>query len=129
MGLKHMQEASIPPTRLNPALSTQVEYVILKALEKRRMDRYPDILTFIQELQANPVAQMRASTRGPANSLTLVGETKEQYLNEGIRFYSLKRYNEALAAYEQALCLDSHFADAYFGKGNALYSLGRYREA
>jgi len=129
MGLKHMHETPIPPTWLNPNLPLQMEHVILKALEKRRINRYPDVLTFIQELQALPVTQTHISIRRGANALTLVGKTKEQYLNEGIQLYSLGRYREALAAFEKALHLDPHFADALFVKGNALYFLERYEDA
>jgi serine/threonine protein kinase len=107
MGLKHMQESPIRPRLLNSSVPSQIEHVILKALEKRRINRYPDVITLIEELQ----------------------KTKEQYLNEGNELYSLARYREALAAYEQALHLDSHFVNAYLGKGNALYALSRYEEA
>jgi len=129
MGLMHMRETPIPPTWLNPNLPPQMDRVLLKTLEKRRINRYPDVLTFIQELQALPVTRTHVLTRRRANTLTLKGKTKEQHLSEGIQFYSLGQYREALTAYEQALRLDPHFADAHFGKGNALYFLGRYEEA
>ena len=129
MGLKHMQESPIPPTRLNPNLPPQMERVILKALEKRRINRYPDVLTFIRELQALLVTQTHISIQRQANTLTRADKTKEQYLNEGIQLYRLGWYEEALAAFEQALRLDPHFADALFGKGNALYFLKRYEDA
>jgi serine/threonine protein kinase len=128
MGLKHMQEHPIPPTRLNPNLPPHIEHAVLKALEKRRINRHPNILIFLQELQGFPAAHIRTSTRNLANSLTLV-ETKEQHLSEGLQLYSLGRYIEALAAYERALSFDPNFADAYFGKGNTLYFLKRYEEA
>lgn len=129
IGLKHMQETPIPPTWLNPNLPPQMEHVILKALEKRRINRYPDVLTFIQELQAFPVAPMSMLTRQQASSPLLLRKTKEQYWEEGIQFYSRGQYREALAAFEQALRLDPHFADAYFGKGNAFYFMKRYEDA
>ncbi len=129
MGLKHMRESPIPPTWLNPDLPPQMERVILKALEKRRINRYPDVLTFIRELQALLVTQTHISIRRQANSLTRADKTKEQYLNEGIQLYRLGWYEEALATFEQALRLDPHFADALFSKGNALYFLKRYEDA
>ena len=36
---------------------------------------------------------------------------------------------EALAAYEQAIRLDSNYADAYNNKGNTLKTLKRHEEA
>jgi serine/threonine protein kinase len=128
MGLRHMREAPIPPTRLNPNLPAQVDYVILKALEKRRINRYSDVLTFIQELQTL-ATRTPVLTRRRANTLVVIEKTKERHLNEGIQFYLLGLYWEALAAFEQTLRLDPHFAYAYFAKGNALYFLGRYEDA
>ncbi len=56
-------------------------------------------------------------------------KTKEQWLEEGNALDDLKRYEEALAAYEQALRLDPNFAFAYYNKGVTLERLGRKREA
>jgi serine/threonine protein kinase len=129
MGLKHIQEIPVPPTWLNPNLPRHMEHVILKALEKRHINRYPDVLTFIQELQALLVTQTHISTRRRADTLTFADKTKEQYLNEGIQLYTIGRYREALAVFEQALRLDPHFGEALFCKGNALYFLKRYEDA
>jgi tetratricopeptide (TPR) repeat protein len=51
------------------------------------------------------------------------------YIGKGAALRSLKRYNEALAAYEQAIRLDPKSAHAHIGKGNALTELKRYDEA
>lgn len=37
---KHIQEQPLPPSRLNPAISPQVEQVVLRALEKNPQDRF-----------------------------------------------------------------------------------------
>ena len=47
----------------------------------------------------------------------------------GIALSGLRRWEEALAAHEQALALRSDFADAHIGRGNALYALTRYTDA
>ena len=40
--------------------------------------------------------------------------TKKHWLNEGDAYYREKRYDEALAAYDHAIELDPHYADAYY---------------
>jgi len=56
-------------------------------------------------------------------------KTKEQWLTEGNTLRNLKRYEEALADYEQAIRLDPNFADAYNSKGAILNDLKRHEEA
>ncbi len=56
-------------------------------------------------------------------------KTKEEWNREGVYLYSLKRFEEALAAYEQAIRLDPNFAIAYSNKGTALNYLKRFEEA
>src|SRR6266702_724621 len=56
-------------------------------------------------------------------------KTKEDWLKEGDNLHALKRYEEALAAYEQAIRLDSNNAYAYINKGIILRNLKRYEEA
>jgi serine/threonine protein kinase len=126
MGWKHMQESPFPPRQLNPDLPQQIENAILKALNKRRIDRYPDIQAFIQALQIPPVAQMQVPVR---NQIKFISRAAEQYVNEGEWLSTHGRLQEALAAYEQALHLDPYHADAYVGKGDVLSWLGHYEEA
>src|SRR5260221_721836 len=56
-------------------------------------------------------------------------KTKEEWIREGNALNGLKRYEEALAAYEQAIRLDPNYTYAYLFKGNALSDLKRYEEA
>jgi len=58
-----------------------------------------------------------------------VQKTKEQWLEEGKRLRNRKRYEEALAAYEQAIRIDPNNALAYSNKGYILYELKMYEEA
>jgi tetratricopeptide (TPR) repeat protein len=55
-------------------------------------------------------------------------KTVEDWMKVGA-LYSLKRYEEALAAFEQAIRLDPNYISAHFGKSDALYNLGRFEEA
>ncbi|SRR6266487_566262 len=52
-----------------------------------------------------------------------------EWLEEGIALDALKRYEEAIVAYDQAIHLYPNYAPAYHNKGVALYLLKRYEEA
>ena len=56
-------------------------------------------------------------------------KTKEKWVNEAADLINSKRFEEALAAAEQALRLDPNYAPAYIDKGSALYNLKRYQDA
>src|SRR5260221_14047448 len=58
-------------------------------------------------------------------------KTKEQWLEEGkvLMFYAPIRYEEALAAFEQAIPLDPNSGLAYRLKGRDLHPLKRHEEA
>jgi tetratricopeptide (TPR) repeat protein len=77
-------------------------------------------------IKSKPQAQIETRDK---ETQSVPQKTKEQWLNEGIALYDLKRYDEALVAYEQAIRLDPNFAIAYYGKGVALRNLKRYDEA
>src|SRR5229473_931592 len=62
-------------------------------------------------------------------SRTIKDLLKKERLEEGVTLSDFKRYEEELAAYEQAIRLDPNYVHAYNGKGNALSDLSRYEEA
>lgn len=72
-----------------------------------------------------------ASRIGAAIKAMLItrAEMKEEKLEEGNALYNLKRYEEALVSYEQAIRLDPNDSTIYYRKGFALESLERYTEA
>ncbi len=118
---------------------------ILKAMAKQRADRYPDIAGFITALKASTTEQAQAlgtpeaeiptvlstrvSTLVQTSSPGVSQRSKEQWMQEGNTLRGLKRSQEALAAYEQAIRLDPSYALAYYNKGNALRDLLHYQEA
>src|SRR5260370_953988 len=88
----------IPPSTLNPLVPPHIEQAILKALSERHTDRHEDVVTFINALE----------------------KTAQRWLDEGGTFHRLQKYDEALAAYGQAIRLDPNDALAYYYKGRAL---------
>src|SRR6266581_1209990 len=53
----------------------------------------------------------------------------DAYVSKADALHSLRRYEEALVAYEQVIDLDSHYAYAYKSKGDTLNSMGYHEEA
>ena len=81
---------------------------------KDRDEAFADIAKYIRKI----VKELQVSLK-----------TKDGWLNESFVLDHLNRYEEALAAYEQAIRLDPNDALAYRGKGDALYYLARLGEA
>jgi tetratricopeptide (TPR) repeat protein len=115
LGMKHQNELPQPPSHWNPRIPPHIERAILKALAKRREDRYPDITSFIQSLLEQPAEPIQ--------------KTREDWLEEGYVLFNKRQVEDALAAFDQACRLDPSFADAHEGRGTALFSLGRMGEA
>ena len=53
----------------------------------------------------------------------------QTYITMGINYFSQRRYQEALEAYEQAIAADPSFPNGYVSKANALILLDRAEEA
>jgi hypothetical protein len=70
-----VREDPVPPQRLNPTLTPQVEVVLRKALSKSAADRYPTCAEFVEALivacDLNP--HWRALPRAVAHSLPTIG--------------------------------------------------------
>ena len=62
-------------------------------------------------------------------ALRLAPDLAGGWFGRGNVFYNLKRYDDALAAYEKALALKPDLAEAWFGRGNVFYDLKRHDEA
>jgi len=70
-----VREDPVPPQRLNPTLTPQVEVVLRKALSKTASERYPSCLEFIEHLSAacDLHPNWRALPRTVAQSLPTMG--------------------------------------------------------
>lgn len=116
----HLYEAPLQPRWYNPAMPEYVEEAILKAMAKESGQRHESVLTFLQALRiVAPAAEKRAPF--PKN--------KAQWLSEGHAYYKAQQYQNALAAFNQALQLDAENAHAYYWKGLALFHLNHLGKA
>jgi tetratricopeptide (TPR) repeat protein/tRNA A-37 threonylcarbamoyl transferase component Bud32 len=107
--------SSLPPTQLavpvspppvSPAISVQF---------------VPPVKPSVKPISSTPPAHTGASPT--------LQKTKEQWISEGAAHYGAKRYQEALAAYEQAIRLNPNDAAYHNRKGTALLALKRHQEA
>ena len=113
----------VVPILLRPTYWEGAPFSSLQLLptDARPITRWPDR----DEAFQNVVTELSRTIKDLLTSL----KTKEDWLVEGNTLSDLKRYEEALAAYEQAIRLDPNSASAYTGKGNALSDLKHYEEA
>ena len=129
LAVKHAREHPVPPTLLNPKLPSRIDAVILKALEKRRVNRYPDVRAFIADLLACATTPLPEPSADHLLFSSQQERKVEHFLDKATRLYLAAYYAEALGAYNEALRLDASCARAYLGRGNALYKLQEYDEA
>ncbi len=131
-----------------PILS-EFERLIMQMLEMNKEKRPDSMLAVKQELQRmagqQVAGQMISLQHGnsmqsvslPSSSLfpAQIGISEAhqtatwQWLDKGSDLSKAKRYEQALAAYEQAIRLCPHDANTYNLKGNMLRELKRYEEA
>jgi tetratricopeptide (TPR) repeat protein len=114
-------EAFVLPVLLRPYDIKGPPFNQLDFLPENReaITRWPDIDEAFQEV-AKGIRKVVEE---------LLPRTKEQWLDEGIRYRKAKLYEKALIAYERALRLDVNYARAQRNKGDVLYDLKRYTEA
>ena len=62
IGYKHACEQPIPPTQLNPNIPGYMEQAILKAMAKKREDRYCDVSAFMIALQSTHTENIAIAT-------------------------------------------------------------------
>ncbi len=127
LGVQHAHTLPVPPGHFNAGIPAFVEQAVLRTLEKRRINRFDDVLSFVEAIQNVPSAQPEIKSH--TMLIRTTHKTVEQWLHEGIAYRNAGRYYEALIADEQAISLDPFCAEAYNNKGNSLYFLKRYSEA
>ncbi len=127
VAIKHM---TVPPPPLRGHVSSlppALEAVVLKALAKNPDERYANVQAFAEAFaRASTAAAPQPARATPA----MPQKTKEEWVKEGDAHKQAKRYEEALAAYEQAIRLAPNDPYPYDKKGWVLLeSLKRPAEA
>jgi len=96
---------------------------VKQALRSISMQRLTVQIGAEQPTKALPALMIIASSSGASQ------KTKKQWLDEGNAHYNAKRYQEALASFEQAIQLDPNFVVAYHNKAFVLERIGKSKGA
>jgi serine/threonine-protein kinase len=102
---QHLYEPPPPPRQRNPALSTEVEEVILRALEKRPEARYPSVRALLDAVQSAyrasaPAEPRRLEASGTVPSSAMLVVRQGEYaghafrIQQGICRIGRSRYND-----------------------------------
>ncbi len=89
--------------------------------------RSPDGLLF--DLTSTPPLRPTPEPSPGPRPASTPAKTKEQWVAEGEQQRAARQFEAALAAFEQAIALDSTYGLAHRGKSIALFELKRYDEA
>src|SRR5947209_4757413 len=134
----------VVPILLRPTFWEEAPFSSLQLLptDARPITRWPDRDEAFQNVVSEisrTIKDLLISLKFKADAMTRTGRTLEdppvplktrnEWNAEGLTHFRFKRYDEALAAFEQALRLDPNNAIAYSNKGAALNNLKRYNEA
>src|SRR6266568_20562 len=105
------------------------EYCPQGSLHRRLKRQHPNPLPMEEAITTAMAKERKARHADVAMFIAALRKSAQQWFEEGTTFRNLKRYQEALAAYEQAIHLDPNFAVAYYSKGLALEALGKKQQA
>ena len=62
-------------------------------------------------------------------AVTAYDELAIKNFNEGIYFYNISQYENAIASYDRAIAINPDYPEAWYNRGISLNKLGRYSEA
>jgi tetratricopeptide (TPR) repeat protein len=119
-------EAEVPGLPDTRALPRSLDPLVRRCLAKRREERFATADDLMRRL-----ALIYQEQFGEPPKTLSTGEdfTAEDHLNRGITYFRLKRYDDALADFEQAVRLEPSQSSAYAYRGQAYAALQRHGEA
>jgi tetratricopeptide (TPR) repeat protein len=122
---KHQQPLELLP----PDAVLEREYLLyaLQAIEED--DEDPRVVAYWQEYEDFCQKKDYVSAWQQAKKLVTLRGHAQDWLAQGSCLASLKRYEEALASFKEAIALDPNSVNAWLSQGAALYYLQRYDEA
>lgn len=117
--LQHL-EANIPKITKSLCLPNFLDMMLLRCLAKQQKDRFATFEELLQELE---IIYKKQFDKPPRTLPPLDEFSAFDYNNRGNTYYQLKRYEFALADFNQAIVLDPNFAPNYINRGNVYKKL------
>ena len=122
----HLTQMPIPPIALNASLPPQISDFIVRCLAKQVTHRPTDW----DEVVLNCAQWFHEITGRPVVfDFSAAALSAWEHVIAGYSFHNLKRFEEALTAFEKALDLDANNGDTWFMKGLTLADMKRSEEA
>lgn len=118
---QHLNDAPIAAHTLNAALPPAVSAVLNRALSKNPAARYPNVLTFVQELEAASYQPLPAAGSGPRPSAEQ--QRLEGYYRAGVEALNRNDWSTAAAFLGRVLAIDTGYRDAAQLRQSALTRL------
>ena len=122
----HLESAPVDLTRLVPELPGEIDRFVRRCLEKdpaARPQNWDEIVAFFAGWYYH------LTGKAVVLDFSSLGLDAAEWVNAGYSFHNLKKFEEALSAFERALDLDANDVDTWFFKGITLADLKRHEEA
>lgn len=123
---QHLNDAPIAAHTLNAALPPDVSAVLNRALAKDPAARYPNVLTFVQELEA--ASYQSLPPPGPGPRLSVEQQRLEGYYRAGVEALNRNDWSTAAAFLGRVLAIDTSYRDAARLRQSALARLQERRD-
>lgn len=122
---RHLNLEPPRPSELNPEITPEMDALVLKCLEKDPADRYNTFLEISKELKK---IYKQFTGKSFISDDEEKNFTEEDWIKKGLSLASLKKYDEAVEAYDEAIKMNSR-SPAIIHKGVALSASGAYDRA
>ncbi len=122
----HLTSTPAELTSLVPQLPGEIDRFVRRCLEKNRSERpqsWDEVVTFFAEWYH------RLTGKAVVYDFSSLALNDSELFDAGYSLGNLKRYEEAIQAYDRVLAIDPNNSSAWNNKGCALNSLDRYEEA